>query len=186
MSVAKPPGQKRGNPNKPPAKLETAVTVVPHTPPPPHLGPTGQSVWVFVVAEASAWLAPTDLPLVTLLCEAWERREAFTEAINHHGVLLDETRIAKGGDTYTVTKANPAVAMLADTEAQITRWLSLLGLSPSDRGRLGLQKVKAETTLERLRQSSRSGSGPTADSSSLSTSPQSVTQQSQPVTEPAS
>jgi len=48
---------------------------------------------------------------------------------------------------------NPAAGALSTTETQLTKWMSLLGLTPSDRGRLGVAEVKAQSALERIRAS---------------------------------
>lgn len=183
-TVAKPPGQKRGHPNKSveASTLVTTDTVDPNLPAPAHLSEIGQSVWGHVLQSANSWLQESDLPVLLLLCEGYERRADYIKDIKQRGAVLEERRF-QGQNEYTFTTANPAVAMLEKVEVQITKWLSLLGLSPSDRGRLGVQYLNAETTLERLRKS-RDGSPEQTDSYSPSTSPPSQSPPSSPGTGP--
>ena len=187
MTAAKPPGQARGNargPVDPDSNALAAAPVDSALAAPPHLGEDAASIWAHVVREANAWIAPSDLPTLLLLCEGWERRALLIGDINTRGAVLELSRTTKY-DTYLVVTANPAVGALDKLEGRITQWLSLLGLSPSDRGRLGLQKANVTSTLERLRQSRSGGPQPT-DSSYQSTSPPSLTTPSKPETEPES
>ena len=52
--------------------------------------------------------------------------------------------------------ANPLVGMVSTIETEMTKLLSLIGLTPADRSRLGLAEVKAASTLEKLRQAKAS------------------------------
>ena len=47
--------------------------------------------------------------------------------------------------------ANPLVGMISTIETDMVKILSLMGLTPADRSRLGLAEVKAASTLEKLR-----------------------------------
>ena len=49
-------------------------------------------------------------------------------------------------------QAHPLIAHVRDARKQIFALASLLGLSPSDRGRIGLGEVTAKSKLEALRQ----------------------------------
>lgn len=96
------------------------------------MGPMGQA---FLDAGASAWLSRTDqVGLLRLIDEAWSERES-----------LRARWIASDYSNGTVAKR------LGDVEANLTKWLSLAGLTPSDRSRLGLAEVKAMSKLEELR-----------------------------------
>lgn len=177
MSTAKPPGQRRGHGDGGQRALVTTNHIDPAIQPPAHLGEVGRSVWSHVAQTATQWLQPSDLPTLLLLCEGYERRASLLDDINHRGAVIEELRF-QGANQYSITIANPAVGMLEKLEGQITRWLSLLGLSPSDRGRLGLQQAQTETTLDRLRR----GTGQSPASSSPSTKAPSRKRPSQPVT----
>lgn len=93
-------------------------------------------------ASAGSWIAKSDAALlVPLLAEGWTRRQMLLE-------VLEEA-----GWTYQAGNRlhpRPEVEMLTELERQITRWLSLLGLSPTDRSRLGVAEVRARTKLEEL------------------------------------
>jgi P27 family predicted phage terminase small subunit len=49
-------------------------------------------------------------------------------------------------------KPHPAVAQIKEADVQITAWLSMLGLSPSDRARLGLAEIRVANELDEYRQ----------------------------------
>ncbi|MBX3031924.1 MAG: phage terminase small subunit P27 family [Chloroflexi bacterium] len=148
MSARKTAEQKRltGNPGK--RSLPTPISVVPParlTPStaPGHLGPAGLRMWEHCRQYAGQWVADSDIEQVRLLCEAMDRRADLMARLANDGYVLFTDK----GYAYQ----HPAAGMLTALEAQITKWLSLLGLTPSDRGRLGVAEVKAQSTLERIR-----------------------------------
>lgn len=146
MTARKPTEIKRalGNPGK--RALPAPLTVVAHAgptlEPPETLQDEGAAEWRHVLTHA-AWIGPSDLRNLRLLCEAIDRRAHLLAELASQGWVLYTDK----GYAYQ----NPAGGALATTEAQITKWLSLLGLTPSDRGRLGVAEVKAQSALERIR-----------------------------------
>ena len=72
-----------------------------------------------------------------------DRRAEYVARLANDGYVLFTDR----GYAYQ----HPIAGMLTALEAQITKWLSLLGLTPSDRGRLGVAEVRAQSALERIR-----------------------------------
>jgi hypothetical protein len=83
-----------------------------------------------VLEHGLAWLASTDAPTVTLLRESLEEREGLRAAVlTGHGKRSE----------------------LRELDKQIVSMLSLLGLTPADRARLGLAEVKTQSTLAKLR-----------------------------------
>jgi P27 family predicted phage terminase small subunit len=78
-----------------------------------------------------------------MLCEAMDERAELRALIAEHG----RTFTTKTG----YVQVRPEVQQLRSLEAQLTTWLSMLGLSPSDRARLGLAEVRRVTHLEDLR-----------------------------------
>lgn len=146
MTARKPNEQKRalGNPGK--RKLPTPLTIVPPvettTEPPAVLGDIGAAEWRRVLAVCP-WIGPSDLAVVRLYCEALDRRSGLLALIAETGTVL----YTSTGYAYL----NPAASALSTTEAQITKWMSSLGLTPADRGRLGVAEVKAQSALERIR-----------------------------------
>ncbi len=95
------------------------------------LGALGEAL---MTAGASAWISRTDqIVLLGLLERGWMEMESL--------------RARWIASDYS----NEAVARrLGKVEENLTRWLSLLGLSPTDRSRLGLAEVKARSKLEEL------------------------------------
>lgn len=129
-----------------PDRTPKALTIVEPVPttlaPPDTLQDDGARLWRDVLTGAS-WIGPTDLTNLRLMCEAIDRRAHLLAELASQGWVLYTDK----GYAYQ----NPAAGALATTEAQITKWLSLLGLTPSDRGRLGVAEVKAQSALERIR-----------------------------------
>lgn len=151
MTAAKPTELKRrlGNPGK--RSISTALTVIEPavlTDVPEHLGDAGGAVWRDATTYASAWIGTTDRASLLTLCELYDRR-----------AILLAFLASEGYSAYTdkgYAYLRPEAGMLTAVEEQIRKWSSLLGLTPSDRSRLGVAEVKAASTLERLR-ASRAG-----------------------------
>ena len=148
MPERKPTEVKRllGNPGK--RKMPTALAIVPPAnllpeSAPEHFGPAGLRMWSHCRVIAGAWIADSDLEAVRLLCEGMDRRADLIARLANDGYVLFTDK----GYAYQ----HPASGALATLEAQITKWLSQLGLNPSDRGRLGVAEVKAMSVLERIR-----------------------------------
>ena len=132
-----------GNPGKRalPKVSETAV-VVPISDAPEHLGEGGLAAW-HQITRTAPWIGASDQGLLVSLCEKIERRDKMVEQMaNDQFVIVTD----KG---YPV--ANPLVGMLSTIETDIVKMMSLLGLTPTDRTRLGIAEVKAQSTLEKLR-----------------------------------
>ena len=153
----KPVERKRrtGNPGKRPLPdASKSLKLAPLTsdgppPPPAHLGPAGAWLWQLLTDFAKHWLAPTDEALVRKLCEAEDRRSKFIARLESDGEVLYTDK----GYAYP----HPAVGMLSTLEAQMTKWYSLLGLSPADRTKLAIGEVQVQTTLDRLKQNRADG-----------------------------
>lgn len=142
----KPIERKRaaGNPGR--HKLPEPLAIVPTTnglpASPPDLGPAGLDLWRQIWSTAAEWLAPSDVPLVGLLAQFADERarwlaEAEAEGITHttrHGTI----------------RIHPGIGEARKLEAAIVQVLSLLGLSPSDRARLGLTEVRKLSGLAEL------------------------------------
>jgi len=153
----KPAEQKRrtGNPGKRALPAVATITALPAMQDqiPPELSEAGQALWQEVRVSAHAWLAPSDHPTLTLLCDLADQRTELRAHIAQHG--------------YTVTRpidghmvANPAVAMLSDVEKRMVHIASLLGLTPADRTRMGLAEVRAQNAFEQM-MANKNNRGPT-------------------------
>ena len=118
--------------------------------PPDTLGDVGANEWRHVLSWCS-WIAPSDLTTLRLYCTALDRASELEAKLAEDGYVLYTDK----GYAYL----NPAHGALATTEAQITKWQSLLGLSPSARGQIGAAEVKAKSKVEELadRRAQRAG-----------------------------
>lgn len=116
-------------PSRTPAGLATAVVLAPLT----EL-PQGEIGEALTAAGAGAWLTDIDnVLLLPLIEDAWAERRALHAR-------------------WTASDySNEAVSRrLKVVEENLTKWLSLAGLPPTDRARLGLTKVRAQSALEQL------------------------------------
>lgn len=126
-----------GNPGKRPLPdPQTVIELAPATDvpvPSRPLAAAGTEFWDRIWGAARQWLSPmTDIELVLITAEQIDER-----------VSLRRRAIMENDE-----KARRA---LRDLDKQIVSNLSLLGLTPTDRSRLGLAEVKAASKLEKLR-----------------------------------
>lgn len=97
-----------------------------------------EKVWT-----AGFWLkADQDYHLVVALAEAYDEIEQYRAQIKKDGLM---TRGSAGGMI-----ANPLIKEVRACQATIIKCLSLLGFSPSDRARLGIQEVKIQSELQKM------------------------------------
>lgn len=112
------------------AKQATEVPALSAADLPPHLEEHGRALACEVIDSAAYWLARSDAPTVTQLAEL--------EDMKH----LLRSRIAAGDDALWLR--------LLEVTKQQTKLYQLLALTPIDRSRLGLVKVKAQTQVSKL------------------------------------
>jgi phage terminase small subunit len=84
-------------------------------------------------------MAPSDVPLLTMLCRAADEIETW-RALLRSEKLVTRTRAG-------ARRVHPAVAEIRTLERTMTSWLALLGLTPTDRARLALGEVRAVSEL---------------------------------------
>lgn len=108
---------------------------------PLHLSEAGAKMWVEVRAMAP-WIATTDGKLLIELCEKTDRKYALQSKLNASEFVLFTDK----GYAY----ANPLFSMLNTTENDIVKLLSLLGLTPIDRSKLGVAEVTTKGKLAQL------------------------------------
>ena len=102
-------------------------------PPPIGLGQIGSEFWSQVLTEASGLISyKLDTHLLRIVCEQLEEREQLRQLVMNQP---DKARLRSG---------------LRELEKAITSNLSTLGLSPTERARLGFIQVKSESKLEEL------------------------------------
>lgn len=93
-------------------------------------------------SAASNWIAESDAAgTLVLLRDGWNERARLRAAAD-----------ALPPDWVTGRYTPAVLIRLAQVEKDLTTWLSQLGLTPSDRSRLGVAEVKARTKLEALRE----------------------------------
>lgn len=151
MTAGRPPvpaerKRKLGNPGQRP--MPALADVVPIAPlpatqgdVPAHLGTSGRALWEHVTAGA-VWLAVSDSPTLLLVCEKYDRRADFVKELAAGKPVLFTDK----GYAY----ANPLVGMLSTIETEIAKLLAALGLTPTDRTRMGVAEVKAKNAFEEM------------------------------------
>ena len=135
--------RKQGNPGKQKLpKLASVTALQPATAfAPAHLSEQSQQLWHKLRAEAF-WISNTDESNLQFLCEKLDRRNEIIAKLQASDFVLFTDK----GYAY----ANPLVGMLSTIEVEITKLFSLLGLTPTDRTRLGVAEVKARSALDDL------------------------------------
>jgi P27 family predicted phage terminase small subunit len=108
---------------------------------PADLGSAGRELWGHVTRSA-VWLAETDKPMLALLCQKVDRRNEYLAIANSSEPVLWTDK----GYAY----ANPIVGMLSTLEGEITKLAAQMGLTPTERSRMGLAEVKARNAFEDL------------------------------------
>ena len=126
-----------GNPSRRPLPDDSELAVLPGVSSMPEpvrpLQDAGLALWLRVWRSAQVWLSPdTDMELLQVTCELLDER----------GELLEQARETR----------DPADRRaIRQLDQQLVSNMSLLGFTPSDRSRLGVAEVKAESKLEELR-----------------------------------
>jgi hypothetical protein len=101
--------------------------------PPEGLGELGRAVWWQVLTEASVWVSyKLDTLLLGIVCDQFEERAQLRELV---AASPEQPRLRIG---------------LRELDKAIVSNLSSLGLTPTDRARLGFVQVKKESKLEDL------------------------------------
>jgi len=101
--------------------------------PPAGLGELGRAIWGQVLSEASVWVSyKLDTLLLGIVCDQFEERAELRELV---AASPEQPRLRIG---------------LRELDKAIVSNLSSLGLTPTDRARLGFVQVKKESKLEEL------------------------------------
>lgn len=140
----KPIERKRllGNPGK--GKLPDKAKVIPLqrlNEPPLHLTKGAKQTWNEIL-QTAPWVATTDGKLLLELCEKIELKKDLQRKLDVSEYVLYTDK----GYAY----ANPLFGMLSTTTSEIIKLLSLLGLTPVDRTKMGVAEVKARSKIEEL------------------------------------
>jgi P27 family predicted phage terminase small subunit len=133
-----------GNPGK--RRPPTRITVLPPTdapPPPPQLAEAGREAWATYWTHGRAWLAPTDRPIITRLCELLDVRAEIAARMASEGLLQvsEDTGRSFGHRLLNDWRGlNRDIAELEDR----------CGLNPAERSRLGVAEVRVASELDQL------------------------------------
>jgi len=129
--------RRTGNPGKRALPKVASVTMLPRVVGVPdplrELGEQGSLMWARIWTTGASWIAPTDVELVQLACELMDERVSLRAAVLAGSEWRD--RVA-----------------LRTLEGDLRHMLSALGLTPTDRSRLGVAEVRAQSVLEGLRE----------------------------------
>lgn len=126
-----------GNPGHRPLPSQLDMMSLPAGTIPPlrPLGPAGLKLWSDVFSAGETWISPqSDTQLLQMVCEQIDRRTELLEQ-------LDEARFER-----------PFHMTILDLEKQISSNLGLLGLTPTDRTRMGVAEVQKNNKLEEMLQ----------------------------------
>jgi hypothetical protein len=103
--------------------------------PPEGLGELGRGIWQRVLTEGSGWVSyRLDTLLLGLVCDQFEERAELRELVLANP---DQPRLRIG---------------LRELDKQIVSNLGALGLTPTDRARLGFVEVSKESKLSKLQE----------------------------------
>jgi len=144
MSNIKPNEVKRrnGNPGKRPLPDPNKVIALPKlSEPPAYLSKSAKQTWVEII-QTAPWVATTDGRALQELCEKTELKKELQEKLRKSDYVLYTDK----GYAY----ANPLFGMLSTTTTEIVKLLSMLGLTPVDRTKMGVAEVKVRSKIEEL------------------------------------
>lgn len=137
-----------GNPGHQKLPKLAAVSVLPSVSaePPSHLGAAGRVAYQHVV-ESCPWVGLSDLFSLVKMCEMLDEIADWQRDIDERGIVF----VTPNG----TLQAHPLIAHIRDARKQVFSLASLLGLSPSDRGRIGAGEVQAKSKLQALIEAER-------------------------------
>ena len=140
----KPVERKRllGNPGKSKLPDLNKVIALPHlSDPPVHLSKSAKQTWIEII-QTAPWVATTDGKVLIELCEKIELKKDLQRKLSESQYVLYTDK----GYAY----ANPLFGMLSTTTSEIVKLLSMLGLTPVDRTKMGVAEVKVRSKIEEL------------------------------------
>ena len=108
---------------------------------PDHLGQAGSDAWTLYWTHGRAWLAATDIPLMTQLCEAHDEAQRLADTIREEGLtqLSDKT-----GRSFAHHLYND----LRGLRREIREMWSLAYMTPTDRGRASVKPLERDPLSE--------------------------------------
>ena len=131
-----------GNPGKRPLGDKVRGAIPSEVPPTPdHLGDAGRAAWSLYWSHGRAWLAMTDIPILTQLCEAHDEAERIAATIREEGL----THVSeKTGRSFI----HQAYNELRGVRKEIRELWSLCYMTPTDRGRASVKPTEKDPLTE--------------------------------------
>jgi P27 family predicted phage terminase small subunit len=83
-----------------------------------------------------------DGPALEMLSEAYARWRACLKDIEENGIMIQEDRISKSGEPYTVRVQNPAAKLATSLENSMRAMLKEFAATPASRERVRPAKEK--------------------------------------------
>lgn len=126
-----------GNPGRRPIPDDSTMQLLPKAEEAPQpirpLEEPGLAMWARVWDSGIGWIYPdSDIEILQLTCELIDERVSLAQALR--------------GSTDPAERRS-----LRQLDAQIVSNLSLLGFTPTDRSRLGVARIQAESKLDKMR-----------------------------------
>ena len=105
---------------------------------PKHLCAEAVVVWRNTVRlmRQRGTISAGDVPALELYAEISARWQAAKADLNKRGIIVQQVRRDKQGNTYTVDAQNECLAICQDCERQLLSLAKALGLTPDTRGRV--------------------------------------------------
>lgn len=149
MPTAKPVEQKRrlGNPGQRKLPELAAVRSLPMADPEPlvPLGDAGRALWEQVKATCGAWVALSDTSALLELCKLADRRDEMWRKVCEEGLTL---RLNNSG-----AQAHPLLSHIETVDKSIHKLMGDFGMTPKERGLIGVGEVKAVSKLQQILES---------------------------------
>jgi P27 family predicted phage terminase small subunit len=117
---------------------------------PRRLNTDGRRAWRSIWSGAKSWLSPELDPIaVESLAYDYQRLCDLRDKISSGDI--PQWTSNEAGRLF----AHPAIAQVASLEARVMAWSAQLGLSPSDRARLGLSQVRVRDADDEVSERSK-------------------------------
>ena len=130
-----------GNPGRRPLGKKARGALPTQVPsPPPSLGAAGKAAWDLYWQHGRPWLALTDIPILTQLCEAHDEEERLAAAVRDLGLIQVNKRSGK-------PHVHPLYNDLRGLRREMRELWSLCYMTPTDRGRANA-RPEVEDPLE--------------------------------------
>jgi P27 family predicted phage terminase small subunit len=133
----------RGHPSHSSPKTRGAKGEIPSAIPgaPDSLGTAGKAAWTLYWQHGRAWLAMTDIPILTQLCETHDEADRLASAIREEGLVHVND---KTGRSFAHHLYND----LRGLRREIRELWSLCYMTPTDRGRANAKPTEVDPLAE--------------------------------------